>query len=331
VTIFLLRRLALAIPLLWVVSTLVFLLVHLIPGDPVDFMIGENAALEQREELRRAYHLDKPLIFNPGAWSESARSGRSLPARVTALFTDTQYSRFLGDLAGGRLHSLHTKKPVVETLQTRFLHTLALAAAALLVAVCVSIPVGTLSAWRQYSWIDTASMVGALVGISMPNFWLGPLLILLFSVDLGWFPVSGADSPRSLVLPALTLGLGMSAILTRITRAAVLDTIREDFVRTARAKGLPEWKVVTRHALRAALIPVVTVLGLQFGALLAGSIVTEEVFGWPGLGREVVGAIRARDFPMVQGCVLLVAGSYVVVNTATDLLYAVINPRVRLS
>lgn len=397
---YLLRKGALAVPLLAVVSTVVFGMVHMIPGDPIDFMIGENAALADKQDLRRSYHLDKPALLNTrpwtqpedierllkeagdrspdapppsaseaeawealidlGAWATPALHALNLPGgtlagpsalalaeivrvhpganeaqattkgRIRALFLETQYARFFADLAAGELRSLHSNEPVVAALKTRFGFTMKLAGCALLVAIMVSIPIGTIAAWRQYSWVDNFSMLGALVGISMPNFWLGPLLILAFSIELGWFPVSGADSPASIVLPAITLGLGMSAILTRITRSSVLDTVKEDYVRTAYAKGLAPRTVLIKHALRTALIPVVTILGLQFGALLAGSIITEEIFGWPGLGRGIIHAISERDFPMIQGCVLLIAVTYVVVNTLTDLLYTLINPRVRL-
>lgn len=249
---------------------------------------------------------------------------------VLGVFSGSQLGRYYADLFTGRLRSLHTGRPVGEALRERFLFTLRLAGCALLVAMLIALPLGTIAAWRQHSVLDNGSMLAALVGISMPNFWLGPLLILIFSVELGWFPVSGADRPGAIVLPAITLGLGLSALLTRMTRSAVLETIREDFVRTARAKGLPEMTVLFRHALRAALIPVVTILGLQFGALLAGSIITEEIFGWPGIGREMVQGIRTRDFPVVQGCVLWVASSYVVVNAVTDVVYTWVNPRVRI-
>lgn len=397
---YLLRKGALAVPLLAVVSTVVFGMVHMIPGDPIDFMIGENAALADKQDLRRAYHLDKPALLNTRPWTKPNRievllresgdrspGGRppsaseaeawealidlgrwAIPAlgqlkeaggplagpaevtlaeiarvdpasaghitstksRLRALFLETQYARFFADLAAGELRSLHSNEPVVTALKSRFGYTMKLAGCALLVAMLISIPIGTIAAWRQYSWVDNVSMLGALVGISMPNFWLGPLLIIAFSIELGWFPVSGADSPGSIVLPAITLGLGMSAILTRITRSSVLDTVKEDYVRTAYAKGLPPRTVLIKHALRTALIPVVTIIGLQFGALLAGSIITEEIFGWPGLGRGIIHAISERDFPMIQGCVLLIAVTYVAVNTVTDLIYTLVNPRVRL-
>lgn len=326
---YLLGRVLLAGPLLFVVFTAVFALIHLIPGDPVDFMIGENAALERKEELRSQLHLDEPILINSKGWS-SEYQHRPLVQRLTTTFTETRYAWFFRDLHAGQLRSLHSQEAVFKLLRPKFAHTLGLASTALLVAILIALPLGTLAAWRQYSWLDNTSMIGALVGISMPNFWLGPLLILGFSIELGWFPVSGAAHPASIVLPAITLGLGMSAILTRITRSSVLDTLNEDFIRTARGKGLSEGAVLIRHGLRTALTPIITILGLQFGALLAGSIITEEIFAWPGLGREIIQAIRTRDFPVIQGCVLLISLTYVVVNTLTDFLYTLVNPRVRL-
>jgi len=325
---YLLGRVLLAGPLLFVVFTVVFSLIHLIPGDPVDFMIGENAALERKAELRTQLHLDEPILLNLRPWKGEGLA--PLGPRLRATFTETRYAWFFRDLHAGKLRSLHSQEPVFQRLRGKFAYTLGLACTALLFALLIALPLGTLAAWRQYSWLDNGSMVGALVGISMPNFWLGPLLILGFSIELGWFPVSGAEHPSSLVLPAITLGLGMSAILTRITRSSVLDTLGEDFIRTARGKGLSERAVLIRHGLRTALTPIVTILGLQFGALLAGSIITEEIFAWPGLGREIIEAIRTRDFPVIQGCVLLISLTYVAVNTITDLLYTLINPRVRL-
>ncbi len=322
----LLRRILLLVPLLWVVSTAVFALLHLIPGDPVDFMVGENATLDRKAELTAAYGLDRPLFLDVEALGEPGPIG----GRFARAVTDTQYAGFYRALFTGELRSLHTRRSVWDTLGDRFPETLRLAGCALLVSILLAVPLGTLAAWRRGSWVDQASMAGALVGVSMPNFWLGPLLILVFAVELGWLPVSGSTAPGAIVLPAVTLGLGMSAILTRITRASVLETLHADYVRTARAKGVSEVGALFRHALRAALLPVITIVGLQFGALLTGSIITEEIFGWPGIGREVIQAIRSRDFPMVQGCVLLIATTYVAVNTVTDVAYTLADPRVRL-
>ena len=301
----LLRRLLLAFPVLVAVSIASFLLVHLVPGDPVDYMIGESAVPQAKAALRAELHLDRPL--------------------------PEQYLLFVRDLAGGRLTSLHTHEPVLPTLVRRFAWTFVLAIAAMLVAICIAIPVGAISAVRAGSAVDHASMTAALAGVSMPTFWLGPLLILFFSFKLNWLPVAGARTPLSLVLPAITLGSGMAAILARMTRASMLETLHLEYVTAARARGLSERQVIVRHALRNALIPVVTMLGLQFGALLSGSIITEEIFAWPGLGREIVESVRSRDFPTFQGAVLLVAATYLVVNLLTDAAYAALDPRVRES
>lgn len=297
------RRMLAAIPTLIAVSIASFLLIHLLPGDPVDFMLGEQAIPEAKEELRKALHLD-----------------RALPV---------QYAFFVSDLVTGKLMSLHTKEPVLSTLATRFLWTLVLTVAAMTIALCIAIPAGAYSAVRAGTLPDHAAMTVALLGVSMPTFWLGPLLIMLFAFELNWFPVAGAREPLSIVLPALTLGSGLAAILARMTRASMLETLPMEFVTAARARGIPERDVIVKHALRAALLPVVTLLGLQFGALLSGSLITEEIFGWPGLGREVVGAVRARDFPMFQGAVLVVSFAYLAVNLITDLAYAWVDPRIR--
>ncbi len=301
----LLRRLLLAIPVLIAVSMASFLLVHLVPGDPVDFMLGDSAVPQAKAALRAELHLDEPL-----------------PA---------QYLLFVRDLCSGRLASLHTHEPVLPSLARKFGWTLLLAVAAMVIAVSIAIPIGALSAVRAGTAIDHASMTFALAGVSMPTFWLGPLLILLFAFKLNWLPVAGARSAASLILPAFTLGSGMAAILARMTRASMLETLHLEYVTAARARGLTERQVIVRHALRNALIPVVTLLGLQFGALLSGSIVTEEIFAWPGLGREIVEAVRSRDFPMFQGAVLLISATYLVVNLLTDAAYAALDPRVRSS
>lgn len=301
---FLRRRLLLLVPTMLGVATLVFLMRPLIPGDPVEFMLGETARAVDKEALRHEFNLDRPLL--------------------------EQYGLFLAGLARGDMgRSIMTGRPVAELIAERLPNTLQLALAAALIAVAIALPLGVLAAARQYSWADNASVLFALVGVSMPNFWLGPLLILLFSIELGWLPVSGRGGPLHLILPALTLGLAMAGILTRLTRATMVETIREDYIRTARAKGLPERLVFFKHALRNGLIPVVTLLGLQLGALLAGSIVTETIFAWPGLGRLVIQAVGARDFPLLQGCVMTIAAGYVTVNLLTDIVYAFIDPRIR--
>ena len=301
---FVARRLLLLVPTVVGVATLVFLILHLTPGDPVEAMLGETALAADKEALRRALGLDRP-------WWE-------------------QYAAFLAGLARGDLgFSLQSRERVLALVAARYPATLELAVGAVAVAVAAALPLGVVSAWRARSWVDYLSTTFALVAVSMPNFWLGPLLILLFSIELGWLPVSGRGGPAHLVLPALTLGMSMAAILTRMTRAAVLEQLHQDYARTARAKGASELLVLVRHVLRNALTAIVTVVGLQFGALLAGTIITETIFSWPGLGRLLIQAIQMRDYPVVQGCVLTIALSYVLVNLLTDVAYAFIDPRVR--
>lgn len=301
---YVLRRIGLLVPVVLGVVTVVFLIVHLIPGDPVEIMLGEQALAVDKEALRHEMGLDKPLHL--------------------------QYVAFLKGLVRGDLgQSLHTKQPVLTSIARRLPATIELAAAAMAVALLLAIPLGLLADYKKDSLVDQGSMLFALLGISMPNFWLGPLLIIVFSLKLGWFPVSGRGSLAHVVLPAITLGTAMAAILTRMTRASMLDVIQSDYITAARAKGVRESLVVLKHAFRNALIPVVTIVGLQIGGLLAGSIITETIFAWPGIGRLTIQAINARDYPLVQGCVLIIALGYVLVNFATDLLYGLIDPRIR--
>ncbi len=298
------RRLALLVPTVLGVLTLVFFLVHLIPGDPVELMLGETASRADLARLRADLGLDRPL--------------------------GEQYARFLGGLARGDLgRSFFYRKPVLAVIAGALPATALLAAAAMAVAILIALPVGILAAVRRDRLADRLAMLASLVGVSMPNFWLGPLLIILFSFRLGWLPVSGRDGAASLVLPAVTLGTALAAILSRMTRSSMLDVLGEDYLRTARAKGVRERVVIARHALRNALLPVVTIVGLQFGALLSGAVITENVFAWPGVGTLLIQAITARDYPLVQGCVLVIALCYVAVNFLTDVLYSVIDPRVR--
>ncbi|MDX1252665.1 MAG: ABC transporter permease [Gammaproteobacteria bacterium] len=302
---FILSRILSAAIVVLGVSSLVFLLIHLVPGDPVEVMLGESAQPADRAALRHALGLDQPVAVQ------------------------------LIDYFAGLLHfdlgtSLHTQRPIADLLLERLPATVELTIAALLIAVAIAFPLGVLSAVRKDSAWDHGARVVSLLGISIPHFWLGPLLILVFSLWLGWLPVSGREGMASLVLPALTLGTALAAILSRMVRATLLETLGEDYVRTARAKGLAEHAVVLRHALRNALLPVITVLGLQLGALLGGAIVTEMVFSWPGLGQLTIEAIHRRDYPVVQACVLLISVTYVGVNTLTDLAYAWLDPRVRL-
>jgi peptide/nickel transport system permease protein len=300
---YLLWRLALLAPTALGAVTLVFFLIHMIPGDPVEVMLGESATNFEKDELRRSLGLDRPLAV--------------------------QYGSFLTGLASGDLgRSLYENAAVAELIRTRLPATAELAVAALLVAAAVSFPLALLAAVRRDSWYDRGALFFSLLALSMPNFWLGPLLIIGFSIHLGWLPVSGRGTAAQLVLPAITLGLGMAAILTRIIRASLLRVRHEDYVRAARARGVSERRVWLKHMLRNALLPVITIMGLQFGSLLAGAVITETIFSWPGIGRLTVQAIQSRDYPVVQGCVLAIALIYIAVNFATDCLYRFADPRI---
>jgi len=302
---YLARRLVFALPALWLILSPVFLLSHIVPGDPVQQMLGEGARGEDLDQLRHSLGLDLPL-----------------PA---------QYARyFFGVLRGDLGESFRFQQPVARVVLSRYPATLELSIVALLVCAAIGIPAGVLAAHRRGTATDHAVGAFTLLGLSVPNFALGPVLILVFSVILGWLPVSGRGGIGHLILPAATLGAALAAILTRMVRAAVIEELSSDYVRTARAKGLPESAVLFRHAFRNALIPILTIMGLQFGTLLAGAIVTETIFSWPGIGRLAVQAIEARDFPLLQGCILLIAVSYVAVNLLTDFVYALLDPRVRL-
>jgi ABC-type dipeptide/oligopeptide/nickel transport system permease component len=302
----LLHRFLLALPALWLVLTLVFLLIHIVPGDPVQQMLGEGAAPGQVEQLRHTLGLDQPLL--------------------------TQYGHYLAQILHGDLgQSFKFQAPVRRIIFERYPATLELAFLALMVCALMAIPAGVIAAHRRGSIIDRSIGVFSLLGLAIPNFALGPLLITLFSIKLGWLPVSGRGSTLNFILPAATLGAALAAILTRMVRGAMLEELSSDYVRTARAKGLTTRAVLVRHALRNALIPIVTILGLQFGTLLAGTIVTETIFSWPGIGRLTVMAISSRDYPLLQGCILVIAFSYVLVNLLTDVIYSLIDPRVRLS
>jgi peptide/nickel transport system permease protein len=301
---YLLRRVAVALAMSLGVSVLVFFLIHVVPGDPTEIMLGETAAMSDREALRKELGLDRPL-------------SEQLYLYLAALFQ--------GDL--GR--SLHTKEKVLDEILLRFPATLALTAASLIIAITISIPLGVLAASHWKGAVDSFASTLSLLGLSMPSFWLGPMLIIYLAINLDWFPASGSGSVRHVVLPALTLGTGMAALLTRMTRSSLLDVMTEEYVRTARAKGLGEWKVWAKHGLRNALIPLITLLGLQFGSLLTGSIITETIFAWPGLGRLTLKAIQSRDYPMVQGCVLLIALCHLGANLIADICYTVADPRIR--
>lgn len=301
---YLVRRLLLTIPVLLGVATLVFALIHLVPGDPAQAMLGEGASQEEVLRLRTSLGLDRPLL--------------------------AQYTAFLGGLVRGDLGtSFRYNAPVTEQIASRLGNTAKLALAAMAVAILFAVPLGIIAAVFHGRAPDHAAMTLALAGISMPNFWLGPLLAILFAVYLGWLPVSGTGSLAHLVLPAITLGAALSAILARMTRASVLEELRELYVLAARARGLSGARAVLRHAFRNSLIPVVTIIGLQFGAVLTGTIITETIFAWPGLGRLLIQAINFRDYPLVQGCILFISVTYVLMNLLTDLTYGLLDPRIR--
>ncbi len=288
------------------VLLLTFLLVHLVPGDPVEVMLGESASVADRDALRADLGLNQ-----------------SLPS---------QFSAYLSKLAHLDLgHSIHTKQPIIELIKTRYPATLKLALLSLLIGISIGIPLGVYAALKAGHWQDLIVTIISVRLSAMPAFWLGPILMLVFAVWLGWLPVSGMDSNTSIILPAVTLGFGLSAILTRMTRTSLLEVLNDDYIRTARAKGLSERTVIIRHALRAALLPIITIVGLQMGSLLAGTVITETIFSWDGIGRLLVESIEKRDYPVTQACVLVIALSYVLVNLLTDVLYRFADPRVRAS
>ena len=307
-----LTRLLLTIPVVWLVVSLVFLLIHLVPGDPILQMLGDSATPADIDALRHQYYLDRPL----GA----------------------QYLHYWAGVLHGDLGvSIRLHDSVAHLIVARYPYTLALAVTALAIALLLALPAGMLASVSRGRWVDQTLSVVSLLGLSVPGIALGPVLILVFAIVLGWLPVSGANSGGAhsgidwhyLVLPSVTMGAALAAILTRMIRTAMLEELGQDYIRTARAKGLSETAVVCRHALPNALVPIITVVGLQFGALLAGAIVTEKIFSWPGLGRLVVDAISNRDYALVQGCLLSIGLTYVLVNLLTDLVYRWVNPRIR--
>ena len=307
-----LTRLVLTLPVVWLVVSLVFLLIHLVPGDPILQMLGDGATPADIDSLRHQYGLDQPLWL--------------------------QYVRYWSGVLHGDLgSSIRLHDSVGHLIVARYPYTLTLTIAALALALVLALPAGILAAVRRGRWVDQSLSVVSLFGLSVPGIALGPLLILVFSIMFGWLPVSGASAGgargsidwRYLVLPSIAMGASLAAILTRMVRTAMLEELGHDYVRTARAKGLSETSVVCRHVLPNALVPIVTVVGLQFGALLAGAIVTEKIFSWPGLGRLVVDAISNRDYALVQGCLLSIGLTYVLVNLLTDVIYRWVNPRMR--
>ena len=305
--IYLARRVLAVVPVLFGVTLAVFSMLFLVPGDPVKMMLAEFVTMpDQIARMRAELHLDESIVM--------------------------QYGRFVGGAVRGDLGtSIRSRRPVTTEIGENVGSTMLLAATAMVVAVAVGVPLGLIAALSRNSWLDVGSMAIALLGVSMPSFWLGLLLIFVFSLHLAWFPATGGGDLAHLVLPALTLGTIASAIIARLTRSSMLEVLGQDYVRTARAKGLAWWGVVVRHALKNALIPVITIFGLQFGNLLAGAVIVETVFSRPGLGRLIVGGILAKDFPLVQGTVLFIATAYVLINVLVDVAYAVVDPRIRLT
>ncbi len=300
---FVVRRLLLLIPVVIGVSIVSFSIMHMIPGDPARIIAGEGATVEDIMSIRIKYGLDRPLI--------------------------EQYFRFMKGVITNDLRSIRTERPILTELLPRFANTAQLALVSIIISSVIGVTLGIVSAVKRNSWIDTFSMVFSLVGVSMPIFWLGILLIILFAVTLRWLPSGGKGGVEHLILPALTLGLATSAIIARMTRASVLEVLNQDYVRTVVAFGLPKRKIIYKYVLRNALIPVVTVIGLQFGYLLGGAVLTESVFGWPGLGRFVVDSIFSRDYIAVQVGIMMIATTFVLVNLLVDLVYVLIDPRLR--
>lgn len=301
---FILKRLVMLIPVLLGVSFLVFTIMNLTPGDPVEMYLGDNYTQEAYNAKKAELGLDKPFFV--------------------------RYVNYVGNAVTGNLGtSFSTGRPVIQEIAARLPSTLVLAAAAITFAVLVGIPLGTLSAARQYSVTDSISMLLALIGVSMPNFWFGLMLILVFAATLKWLPSANFNGFKSLILPAITLSANSLAIITRMTRSSMLETIRQDYIRTARAKGHKEYTVIVRHALRNAMIPVVTTIGLQFGFAIGGAVLVETVFSWPGIGRLLVETIKLRDTPMVLAIVLIMAAMFTVINLCIDILYAFLDPRIR--
>jgi ABC-type dipeptide/oligopeptide/nickel transport system permease component len=302
---YILRRFLQMIPITLGILTLIFALIHLIPGDPARQIAGEGARAEDVIAVRKALGLDQPI------WK--------------------QYLTYLSNIARGDLgRSFRTNESVAKEIAARYPATMKLAFGAMFVAILVAVPLGIVSAIYRNSWIDNVARFFALIGVSMPSFWFGPLLIIAFALNRDWFPVSGQDGLRSLVLPSLTMGLALSAILTRMIRVSLAEELTQLYVTTAIAKGVTRAKAIFRHALRNALIPVITILALQFGSLLTGAIITEQIFSWPGLGRLLIQSITTRDYPQVQASILVIALTYILVNFASDLLYGIVDPRIKL-
>ncbi len=303
-TTYILKRVLAVIPVLFVISFLTVAMLRLAPGDPAATLAGDFATPAQIQAIRHDLRLDRPI--------------------------PVQYGLFLRDIAHGNLgRSLKNNRLVTDEMRTRLPHTAKLAGAAMLFAIALGVTIGIVSATRQNSVLDNIVMVGVVTGYSFPSFWAGLLLILFFGVKLGWLPFVGDGNPKNLILPALTLGLQPAAVIARLTRSSMIEIIHLDYIRTAWAKGLRERAIITRHALKNALIPVTTVIGLEIGALLGGAVITETIFSWPGLGTLAVSAINSRDYPMVQGVVLLTTVIFVLINLIVDLVYGFLDPRIR--
>jgi peptide/nickel transport system permease protein len=303
---FIIKRILITLPVIFGVCTLTFMLLHFVPGDPVDIMLGDQANALDKEALRKQLGLDLPIF--------------------------QQYQNFLLGLLKLNLGtSLHSQTPVLNSLLERFPATFELTLAAMTMAILIGIPLGVWAAVKQYSFLDNSILVTSIMGISLPGFFLGPMLIWVFAILIPIFPVSERGGLENLILPALSLALPLSAIILRMTRTQMLEEIRQDYVRVARSKGLSDFPVYFKHALRNALVPVITIVGLQVGALLTGTVITETIFDWPGIGSLLLQSIQQRDYPVVQGCVLLISLIYVTVNLLTDISYAIVNPKVRLN
>lgn len=301
---FLAKRLLEIIPILLVVSILIFLFVHMIPGDPARLVAGEDATIEDVELVRKELGLDKPLL--------------------------EQYINYMANLVKGDLGtSLKTKRPVTEEVFERFMPTFWLTVWSMVWAVVIGLIIGVVSATKRNKWQDYLGMFGAVSGLSLPSFWLGLMLIQLFAVTLGWFPSGGMESWKSYILPSFTLGTGVAAVVARFTRSSLMDVLKEDYIRTGRSKGLSERNVIWGHGLRNAMIPVVTMTGLQFGFLLGGSVVIETVFSWPGLGKLLIDSVAYRDYPVIQAEMLIFALEFILINLVVDLLYGILNPQIR--
>ena len=321
-----LRRFAILLLVVWTVVSLVTLLIELVPGDPAVAVLGEQATPEQFEQFRQKHGLDRPPFFF--SIPRDAAGARHFQWHGS----ENRYTDYWRRILHGDMGlSFRTDKPVVNLILERYPATIELAIAALLIAVVIAIPLGVVAGKNRGAWIDNVASVVALIGISLPSFVIGPMLVYLFAVKLRWFAPSGRFDWSDIVLPSFTLGAALSAILTRMVRSSVIEELNEDYVRTARAKGLSETMVVYKHVLKNGLIPVVTILGLQLGVLLAGAIITEKIFGWPGLGLLLVeDGIGKRDYRVVQGCVLVISMTYIIANTLTDMIYRWLDPRIRV-